>query len=358
VRTRPEVRRCDDRILAVVAQIPPLPHLTHLDLCRASRRVLTRVDLPRPPAMPSSPQVGSALRDGVDEARARMARSMRRLIVGDDTPPRHLGAPGDPGLFGPESVTWRIHADPAMFIGGLRALLLQTMHPLAMAGVADHSDYRRDPMGRLWRTSTFIGVTTYGSTDEALDAVATVKEVHARITGVAPDGRSYAANDKHLLTWVHHAEVDSFLAAYRRYGSAPLSDADADRYVEEMAVICDLLDAEPAARSVVELDAYFHAVGPELRATPAARDAVRFLLVPPLPLPARLAYAVIAPAAVGLLPGWVQRALWLPVLPGADPVAVRPAARALTRLLGWIMAGYQPPSASGPPDLRAVDDAA
>jgi uncharacterized protein (DUF2236 family) len=287
-----------------------------------------------------------------------MARSMRRLIVGDDTPPRHLGAPGDPGLFGPESVTWRIHADPAMFIGGLRALLLQTMHPLAMAGVADHSDYRRDPMGRLWRTSTFIGVTTYGSTDEALDAVATVKEVHARITGVAPDGRSYAANDKHLLTWVHHAEVDSFLAAYRRYGSAPLSDADADRYVEEMAVICDLLDAEPAARSVVELDAYFHAVGPELRATPAARDAVRFLLVPPLPLPARLAYAVIAPAAVGLLPGWVQRALWLPVLPGADPVAVRPAARALTRLLGWIMAGYPPPSASGPPELRAVDDAA
>jgi uncharacterized protein (DUF2236 family) len=336
-----------------MASISPLDRRPRVGPCAS----LPRLDL-RPPSLPTVPEVGAAIRDGVDDARARMARSMRRLVVGDDTPPRHLGATGDTGLFGPESVTWRVHADPAMFIGGLRALLLQTMHPLAMAGVADHSDYRRDPMGRLWRTSTFIGVTTYASTDEALAAVRAVKGVHERITGTAPDGRSYAASDPHLLTWVHHAEVDSFLAAYRRYGSAPLSAADADRYVDEMAVLCDLLDAEPAARSVAELEAYFHAVGPELRATPAARDAVRFLLVPPLPFTARLAYSVIAPAAVGLLPGWVQRALWLPLAPGADPLVVRPAARTLTRLLGWIMAGYRPPAEPPPPDLRAVDDAA
>jgi uncharacterized protein (DUF2236 family) len=344
-----------------VASISPLDRLGRLDVCAASRAALPRVDLPQVPTLPTLPtvpEVGSALRGGVDDARARMARSMRRMIVGDDTPPRYIGPTGDPGLFGPDSVTWRIHADPAMFIGGLRALLLQTMHPLAMAGVADHSDYRRDPMGRLWRTSAFIGTTTYAGTDEALAAVATVRDVHARITGIAPDGRPYAAGDPHLLTWVHHAEVDSFLAAYRRYGASPLSDADADRYVDEMAVLCDLLEAEPAARSVAELDAYFHAVGGELHATPAARDAVRFLLVPPLPLPARVAYAVIAPAAVGLLPGWVQRALWLPVAPGADPLIVRPAARALTRLLGWIMAGYRAPGEAGPPDLHAVDDAA
>jgi uncharacterized protein (DUF2236 family) len=292
-----------------------------------------------------------------------MARSMRRLVVGDDTPPRHLHHPeGDDGLFGPDSVTWRIHADASMFIGGLRALLLQTLHPLAMAGVADHSDYRRDPIGRLWRTSVFVGTTTYGTTEEALGAIESVQQVHDRIRGTAPDGRAYAANDPHLLTWIHHAEVDSFLAAYRRYGARPLSDADADRYVDEMAVLSDLFDAEPAARSVAELEAYFHAVRSELTATGQARDAVRWLMVPPLPWSARLAYAVIAPAAVGLLPGWARRELWLPLAPGVDPLVVRPAARALTRTLGWVMGGYRPEEADpagdpdGGPDLHVVGE--
>jgi uncharacterized protein (DUF2236 family) len=294
------------------------------------------------PQTPDLPDPVDALESGVAEARRRLAASMRRMIVGDAPPPRDLRTlAGDTGLFGPESVTWRVHADAAMFIGGLRALLLQTMHPLAMAGVADHSDYHHDPMGRLWRTSVYVGTTTYGTTAEAEAAVAMVKRVHARVVGTAPDGRSYAANDPHLLTWVHHAEVDSFLAAYQRYGAEPLTRAEADRYVDEMAVLCELFDAEPAARSVAELRAYFHSMKPELRAGRQARDAARWLMVPPLPWPARLAYAVIAPAAVGLLPAATRRSLWLPMAPGVDPLLVRPAARALTRSLAWVMAGLE-----------------
>ncbi len=292
--------------------------------------------------------------------RRRLASSMRQTIVGDGPPPRDLRVvSGDPGLFGPGSVTWRVHADASMFIGGLRALLLQTMHPLAMAGVADHSDYRHDPIGRLWRTSIYVGTTTYGTTEEAHAAVAMVKRVHDRVRGIAPDGRPYAANDPHLLTWVHHAEVDSFLAAYQCYGAEPLSPADQDRYVDEMSVLCELFDAEPAARSVAELRAYFAVMEPELHAGAQAREAARWLMVPPLPWTTRLPYAVIAPAAVGLLPGRVRRDLWLPLAPGVDPLLVRPAARALTRSLAWVMGGLEvEPSgtAAGSGELRAVPD--
>ncbi|MBK5286954.1 MAG: DUF2236 domain-containing protein, partial [Acidimicrobiia bacterium] len=124
----------------------------------------------------------------------------------------------DPGLFGPDSVTWRIHADRSMLIGGLRALLLQVLHPLAMAGVAQHSTYRRDPLGRLARTGRFVAATTYGTTAEAERAITMVTDVHQRVRGVAADGRPYSASDPALLAWVHNVEVDSFLSAYRRYG--------------------------------------------------------------------------------------------------------------------------------------------
>jgi len=287
----------------------------------------------------------------VERLRVSLAEQVRGLIVGDHPPVRHhddpvLGDPtaGDPGFFGPDSVTWRVHADSAMFIGGLRALLLQTVHPLAMAGVAEHSQYRSDPMGRLWRTSVYVGTTTYGTVEQAAEAVAHVKQAHVRVTGTAPDGRPYAANDPHLLTWVHHTLVDSFLRAYRRYGAAPLTPQDADRYLDEMAVLCDLFGAEPAARSTDELRDYFADVRPELHAGAQARDAARFLLVPPLPLPARGAYAVIAPAAVGLLPASVRRALWIPPTPGFDPLVVRPSARLLLRTLDWVMAALPRPS--------------
>ncbi|HEX7094725.1 MAG TPA: oxygenase MpaB family protein [Acidimicrobiales bacterium] len=284
--------------------------------------------------------------DPIEDVRLRLQRTLRMFLIGSDAPPQRPTDRDDPGLFGPDSVTWRVHADPSMFIAGLRALLIQTLHPLAMAGVAEHSDYRNDPLGRFQRTVQFVAVTTYGTTAEANAAIERIRRVHDHVTGIAPDGRPYAANDPHLLGWVHLTEVDSFLGAYQRYSTAPLTDAEADQYVAEMARLGRLIGAEDPPESVDEMQAALERFRPELRAGRQARDAVRFLLVPPFPLLARPAYGITAAAAVSLLPPWAQRMLWLPVAPGVEPLVVRPAATLLVRVLGWALAPE-------PPALRA-----
>ena len=285
-----------------------------------------------------------ALGDAVGSARRELAVRMRRMIAGD-VPVRDLSLPlvGDPGLFGPQSVTWRVHADSSMFVGGVVALLTQTMHPRVMAGVADHSAYRSDPLGRLNRTATYVGVTTFGTTEEAEAMVRMVKRVHTTVVGTTPEGEPYEANDPHLMLWVHHALVDAFLRTYQRYGTGRLTDSEADRYVAEMSVLADVLGCEPAATSVAGLRQYFRDLRPEIGAGAQAREAARWLMFPPLPLAVRPSYAVIASAAVGVLPSWVRRQLWLPLAPGADPLVVRPAATALLRGLDWVMAGHPPP---------------
>ncbi len=293
----------------------------------------------------------------VDLARQAASQEVARLLIGDREPIREPTAPrADEGLFGPDSVTWYVHQDFCLLVGGLRALLLQTLHPLAMAGVADHSRYREDPLGRLSNTSRYVGTVIFGTTDDARDAVAGVKHIHERVTGTAPDGRPYAANDPHLLTFVHHTLVDSFLAAYRRYGSGELTDGQADRYVAEWAAVADLFGAEPAARSTAELGAWFADERRELRAEGQARDAVRFLLNPPLPLHTRPAYGLLAAAAVGLLPGWARRELRLPLPPLVDPLAVRPATWAMFRTLDWVMAAYPDPEPDPDPDPHPDPD--
>lgn len=268
-----------------------------------------------------------------DAARERVARAFRLRVAGTSGPPA-LAEHGDDGWFGPDSVAWRVHADLGTLIGGLRALLYQTLHPLAMAGVAEHSDYRHDPWGRLHRTAEFVAATTYGTSAEASAAVARVQRVHTHVRGIAPDGRAYSADDPALLAWVHATEVDSFLAAYRRYG-AGLSDADADQYVGEMAMVAIAFGADPVPTSTAELADVL--AGYELHATRAAREATRFLLFPPLPLSVRGTYALIAAAAVELLPLRAQLELRLPVPPCAGPIAVRPAARALFGTLRWAL---------------------
>lgn len=285
--------------------------------------------------------------DPLSSIRTGLQTAIRKTLVGDEAPVRDLRKPvsGDTGLFGPSSVTWRVHADSAMLIGGIRALLLQTIHPLAMAGVADHSAYRTDPTGRLWRTASFVGTTTYGTNAEAKRAVAIVKKVHERVVGQAPDGRPYEANDPHLMAWVHHTLVESFLVSYQRYGAATLSGDDADRYVAEQARLGDLMGVESPARSVAELHEAMTTIRSELKAGPQARGAIRFLLIPPLPLAARGPYAVLCAAAVGLLPGWVRWDLRIPYLPITERVAVRPATKALSAILGWAMSAPSSPSA-------------
>jgi uncharacterized protein (DUF2236 family) len=265
--------------------------------------------------------------------RGGVARAFRLRVSGAPRGPE-VAATGDAGWFGPDSVAWRVHADLGTVVGGLRALLYQTLHPLAMAGVAQHSDYRKDPWGRLHRTAEFVAATTYGTSADAGAAVARVQRVHEHVRGVAPDGRPYAADDPSLLAWVHATEVDSFLAAYQRYGEG-LTAAEADRYVAEMAMVAIAFGADPVPTSVAELATVL--AGYELRSTRQARDATRFLLFPPLPLPVRPTYALIASAAVELLPVRAQLELRVVVPPLAGPLAVRPAARALFGTLRWAL---------------------
>lgn len=271
--------------------------------------------------------------------RRRLNRVLREMITGGRPPVRDAGElrSGDPGLFGPDSVTWRVHADGAMFVGGVRALFLQTMHPLAMAGVAEHSNYRERPLDRLANTAQYLGVVTYGSSAQAEAMIAAVKRGHEAVVGRSPDGRAYSANDPHLLSWIHHALIDSFLRAYQRYGGQRLTDAEADRYVAENVVIAKRFGCNTEVRTVAELRDWLWAERPELRAGRQARAAARFLLAPPLPLTARPAYGLLASAAVGLLPSWVRRELWLPVPPLVEPFAIRPAAWTLTRTIDWAM---------------------
>jgi len=233
-----------------------------------------------------------------------------------------------------------------MFVGGIRALLLQSLHPLAMAGVAGHSGYRGDPWGRLQRTSYFLAVTSFGQTDDARAAIARVRAIHERVTGTAPDGRPYAASDPHLLTWIHIAEADSFLRAHSRFGAEPLDQAGRDGYVADIARIGAALGVPDPPLTEAELADRISQYRPELQGTAEARSAARFLLLrPPLPAIARGPYGVLAAAATSLLPGWARRPLYLPRLPLAETALVRPAGHAVVQAIRW--------ATTAPPATRA-----
>jgi uncharacterized protein (DUF2236 family) len=232
----------------------------------------------------------------------------------------------DLGYFGPHSVTWRLHADPVLWVGGLRALFLQALHPLAMAGVEQHSGFRTDPWGRLFRTAEFVGVTSYGTRAEADRAAARVRQRHHRYAGIEPEsGATYQVSDPDLLVWVHACLVDSFLTTARRAGLR-LTDAEADRYVAEQVRSATLvgIPVEQPPRSVAELDDYFERMRPQLRLTAAARAAARFVLLPPMPLatqlltPARPVWAGVAGLAFSLQPAWARRLYRTPGLPVTD----------------------------------------
>jgi uncharacterized protein (DUF2236 family) len=226
-----------------------------------------------------------------------------------------------------------------MFVGGVRALLLQSLHPLAMAGVAAHSGYKGDPWGRLQRTSHFLAVTTFGPAEDAEAMVARIRAVHDRVRGTAPDGRPYAASDPHLLRWVHIAEIDSFLTSHQRFGREPLDAAGRDRYVAETARVAEALGAVDPPRTEAELRAQLEEYRSELIGTQAAREAARFiLLTPPLPPLARVPYAAIAGAAVEMMPGWARAELALPWVPAVSNVLARPAGAVITSAIRWAMA--------------------
>jgi uncharacterized protein (DUF2236 family) len=276
--------------------------------------------------------------NAADRVRGRIGAAIAEMVVGPQETSRRRPAVQSPGerWFAEDRPIRQVHSDSAMFIGAIRALLLQSLHPLAMAAVAEHSDYRGDPWGRLQRTSRFVGVTTFGRAGEAQQAIARVRAIHQRVTGTAPDGRAYAASDPHLLTWVHIAEADSFLRAHECFGTRPLDKADRDGYLTDMARIGTELGVPDPPRTEAELAARIRAYRPELAATAAAREAARFLLLrPPLPVFARAPYGVLAAAAVSLLPGWARRPLYLPRLPVTETVLVRPAGQAMVHAIHW-----------------------
>jgi uncharacterized protein (DUF2236 family) len=272
------------------------------------------------------------------DVRSWLGEQVRARVVGPDAPVRHaeLFDTDESGWFADDAPIRRVHADASMFVGGLRALLFQSLHPLAMAGVAQHSDYRHDPWGRLQRTADFLAATTFGPATQAQRAVDRVHRVHRHVVGVASDGEAYAANDPHLLEWVHIAELDSFLAAHDRYGDTPLVGSERDRYVAEAAVVARALGVVDPPETEARLRARLDQFRPELRGTGEARAAARYLLLqPPLPLAARAPYGLLAGAAVALMPAWTRRPLRLPWLPVSETVALRPAGEIVTRTLRW-----------------------
>jgi uncharacterized protein (DUF2236 family) len=274
------------------------------------------------------------------DIRQSIQRQVYATVHGAGLDPTRYDRPdGDPGLFGPDSVVWLVHGDiPGMFTGGIAALLLQSLHPLAMAGVDQHSRYREDPIDRLNRTAGFVTVTSYGSTAEAEAAIERVRRVHDHVRGVAPDGRRYDAADPELLRWVHVAETACFLAGYQRYARTSLTPDQQDRYFDEYAYVAEALGATGVPRSVAEVRAYLREVRPQLAAGEAALAAVEFLRTPGALVqdPARgLAMRVLVAGAADLLPHWAVVELRLPRTTALRTSRDRAAVRALSRVLRY-----------------------
>jgi uncharacterized protein (DUF2236 family) len=243
----------------------------------------------------------------------------------------------DAGLFGPDSVAWRLHADPAMLAGGMRALLVQALEPRAMAGVEQHSAYQDDPWGRLRRTTGFVYLTTYGDTATAERAAARVRRVHEHVHGFDPvSGRWYRADDPDLLLWIHAVEVHSFLVAYRAYAGR-LTNEDADRYVAEMVRVAELVELPRgmAPASMGELREYLDGVR-GLQVTPAAREGLGTIFYPPMPLALRPLWAIPATATLAIMPGFARRMYGLPWFPPAT-LPLRANVFALTRLMNVLL---------------------
>ena len=219
--------------------------------------------------------------------------------------------PGDPGLFGPDSVCWKVHGDfTSMLVGGISALLLQALHPLALAGVWDHSNFREDLLGRLRRTGQFISATTFGSQADAHRLIERVRAIHLKVTGHAADGRPYAAYDPDLLTWVHVAEVSSFLKAHLRYLNPNLPGHAQDRYYDEVATIAEALGARDVPRSRLQIDGYLETVRTSLCCDERSREIVRILFNAPAPSHMAKPFgALMMRAGVDLLPEWASQML-------------------------------------------------
>lgn len=233
----------------------------------------------------------------------------------------------DLGLFGPGSITWRVLADPATGIGGLRALFLQALHPLAMAGVYEHSGYQDNFWPRLRRTAEYVSTVAFSPTTEVDALAARVRQMHTLVRGTdGVTGQTYSAQDPELLTWVHVTEVSSFLAVAQRGGLGLTGDQE-DQFFAEQVRAAKLLGARDVPASRAEVADYLRQMRPALRCSGTTRAAARVLVVPPMPwriqllTPARPAWSATAILAFSLLPVWARRMYRLPGLPTTDLAA-------------------------------------
>ena len=249
-----------------------------------------------------SVSTGAPLAGAVGRLKQQVVTATTSLFSHGPTPLEHtMSYAPDPGLLGPDSVSWRVIGDAAAFVGGIRALLVQTAHPEVVAGVEQHSRYRDDPLGRLTRTSVYVTETTYGAIPEVEAAVATVRTAHRPVRGRSERDRPYSAGRPEMAAWVHNVLTDSFLAAYQAYGPERLTPAEADRFVEEQTRIGALLDADPLPTTAAELADWVN-LHPEIESTRSQANAIDFLRSPPLSPPVKAGYKLLYMAAVDTLP--------------------------------------------------------
>ena len=267
----------------------------------------------------------------VSDARDRVRASISELFAHGDKPlERTAQYRGDPGLCGPDSVSWRLMGDVSVFVGAIRALLVQAAHPEAAAGVNEHSRYRQDPMGRLNRTAFYVTSVTYGAMPEVREAVDMVRAAHRGVTGHSHRGMAYSASMPGLAAWVHNTLIESFLVGYEEFGSA-LSAADADRFVAEQSSVGAMLGASPLPLTAPELKRWVR-THPEAAPSPGMRAAVDFLSRPPMGATQGRGYQLLLQAAISTLPSELAGVLGVRARPGG-----RIAASALVQSLRIIM---------------------
>ena len=272
--------------------------------------------------------------------RRSIGMALRAKVAGENPSARAARVWGAEGerWFSEGDPIWRVHADASMFVGGIRSLLLQSLHPLAMAGVDEHSDYRSDPWMRVSNTSFFIAQTTFGTIENAERLVESVRAMHDQVVGIAPDGRPYAASDPHLLGWVHVAEIETFLTCYQTYSPTPLTSSEADSYVSQTAHVAELLGVVDPPLAVSDLEAAIDAYRPELELTPAARRAADFLMHdPPVAGPETLGYRLLASAAVRTLAPWARTMLDIRTAPVPDALIRRVLNKPAVSAVRWLL---------------------
>ncbi|QWE12061.1 oxygenase MpaB family protein [Polynucleobacter sp. AP-Titi-500A-B4] len=251
-------------------------------------------------------------------------QTIREMVGGSGPPVAFLTPKGDRGLFGPESIAWKIHGDfISMMIGGISSLILQALHPQALAGVWDHSSFRRDLKGRLGRTAFFIAATTYGPTEMANNIISKVNQIHTKITGLDEFGKPYAASDPHLLAWVHLTETRSFMKSFEDHRKEKISNKEKDQYFLEMKSLGERMGALDLPSTYISTESTIRAYIPELYFGERAKSIIDLLEHFPSNLTAKPFIKLISRAGFMNLPDWAYPLIEKPVPSYLERLAVK-----------------------------------